>query len=247
MAPSGQTAALDALVARFLDEQLLKAVSLVNMDRKQEYNQVVLVGDAMDTRPFRLPWPAGTVIYLVAAGEVHEMAEAVLAEQGVRVPRGCLLRRVAASLPQQMQQQQGDGAGSLEAALERAGFRGDRLSVWGLQGCTTLGLGPADVEGILTDASNLAAFDSLILGELPAMGRDEVDNLMASFGLLGAPVDVLQQQGSERLDASAWPGEVRPWLFISHQKRLSLRQMGIYSEHVAAAEDADEDFEGNFS
>lgn len=33
------------------------------------------------------------------------------------------------------------------------------------------------------------------------MGRDEVDNLMASFGLLGAPVDVLQQQGSERLDA----------------------------------------------
>lgn len=42
MAPSGQTAALDALVARFLDEQLLKAVSLVNMDRKQV--TLILIG-----------------------------------------------------------------------------------------------------------------------------------------------------------------------------------------------------------
>lgn len=26
------------------------------------------MGDGFDTRPFRLPWPAGTVIYLVAPG-----------------------------------------------------------------------------------------------------------------------------------------------------------------------------------
>jgi hypothetical protein len=42
-------------------------------------------------------------------------------------------------------------------------------------------------------------------------------------------------------------GEPRPWLFVAHQKRLSLLQMGIYSEHAAAAEETDEDFFGNFS
>lgn len=50
-------------------EQVLKAVGLANVARKQEYNQVVLVGDGMDTRPFRLPWPTGTVLYLVAPGQ----------------------------------------------------------------------------------------------------------------------------------------------------------------------------------
>lgn len=52
----------------------------------------------MDTRPFRLPWPEGTVLYMVAPPEVHEVAEAVLAQQGAAVPRGCLLRRVRADL-----------------------------------------------------------------------------------------------------------------------------------------------------
>ena len=97
----------------------------------QEYNQVVLVGDAFDTRPFRLPWPEGTVIFCVASAEAHRIAEAALKEQQARVPRGCLLRRVPAEL------QADDSGGSFAAALERAGFRGDRLSVWVLQVCTS--------------------------------------------------------------------------------------------------------------
>ncbi len=56
--------------------------------------------------------------------EVHQQAELALKAQGARVPRGCLLRRVPADL------QSGD---SFAAALERAGFRGDRLSFWVLQ------------------------------------------------------------------------------------------------------------------
>lgn len=55
---------------------------------------MVLVGDGMDTRPFRLPWPEGTVMFLVAPPESHELAEAVLQAAQARVPRGCLLRRV---------------------------------------------------------------------------------------------------------------------------------------------------------
>jgi hypothetical protein len=36
-------------------------------------------------------------------------------------------------------------------------------------------------------------------------------------------------------------------MFTAQQLRLSLQQMGIYEDHVAAAEAADEDFFGHFS
>ncbi len=84
----------------------------------------MLLGDGMDSRPFRLPWPPGTLLYVVAPPEVHELAEAVLSQAEARVPRGCLLRRVNADLQH---------GGSIINELERAGFRADRLSVWALQ------------------------------------------------------------------------------------------------------------------
>ena len=37
------------------------------------------------------------------------------------------------------------------------------------------------------------------------------------------------------------------WLFSSQQLRLSLAQMDIYTTHLAAAEEVDEDFSGHFS
>ena len=85
---------------------------------------MVLLGDAFDTRPFRLPWPEGTVIYCVAPAAAHQQADAAFKAQQARVPRGCLLRRVPAELHQD---------GSFASALERSGLRGDRLSVWVVQ------------------------------------------------------------------------------------------------------------------
>lgn len=43
------------------------------------------------------------------------------------------------------------------------------------------------------------------------------------------------------------PAAARPWLFVAQQKRLSCREMGLYADHVAAAEEVDEDFFGHFS
>jgi O-methyltransferase involved in polyketide biosynthesis len=112
--------------ARFLDDQVLLALNSVNTGRDQPYNQLVLVGDGYCTRPFRLNVPIGTVIYLVAPGEVHERAEALLAEQPVkaRVPRGCLLKRIDCNFIE---------GNSCANTLERAGYRADRVSVWALQ------------------------------------------------------------------------------------------------------------------
>jgi O-methyltransferase involved in polyketide biosynthesis len=60
--------------------------------------QVVLLGCGMDTRPFRLGWPRGTLLFLLAPGEVHAAAEQALRAAGAAVPSGCLLRRVPIDL-----------------------------------------------------------------------------------------------------------------------------------------------------
>ncbi len=69
------------------------------------------------------------------------------------------------------------------------------------QGANRFGLSEVDLHAILDDASNLAAFDSLLLGELPAMQRGQVESLMAAYGLLGTPIPFEGQPGSERLQA----------------------------------------------
>lgn len=56
------------------------------------------MGDAFDTRPYRLPWPEGTLLFLVAPRDVHQRAAERIKASGARVPRGCLLRRVPADL-----------------------------------------------------------------------------------------------------------------------------------------------------
>ena len=45
--------AFDDLATRFVDDSLATAIGLVNMDLRQEYRQVVLLGCGMDTRPYR--------------------------------------------------------------------------------------------------------------------------------------------------------------------------------------------------
>lgn len=109
----------DLLATKFVDESVLNIASMVNMNREQEYSQVVLVGDGTCTRFCRLPWPQGTVIFLVAPAEVHERAEAILAtcDEKVVAPRGCLLRRVDCDLRGHQ------SPNSLVTALEAKGFR----------------------------------------------------------------------------------------------------------------------------
>jgi len=75
-AESRADAAADAVATRFLDEAVLTATTTVADNR--DYRQVVLVGAATDTRPFRLPWYEGTVIYLIASPETHQEAAAAL-------------------------------------------------------------------------------------------------------------------------------------------------------------------------
>jgi hypothetical protein len=126
-----------------------------------------------------------------------------------------------------------------------------------------LNLNKASISSIFADISNLAALESLLFGELPATTATGVENLLASFGLLGAhfePGSVAQHIESIDKSTSWWKellstglGEVknvekeRPLLFRAQQRRLSLQEIEMYESHVSAAEEVDEDFFGNFS
>jgi methyltransferase (TIGR00027 family) len=73
--PGHQTSAPDPAVsifARFFDDSVCRAVA------DAAIGQVVIVGAAMDTRAFRLDWPAGLRLFEVDAAEIFEHKEAVL-------------------------------------------------------------------------------------------------------------------------------------------------------------------------
>jgi len=240
----------DIISAKFIDESVLNIASMVNMNREQEYSQVVLIGDGTCSRFCRLPWPAGTVIYLVAPAEVHERAEAILKGRNALAPRGSLLRRVSCNL--------GSCDTKLSDVLKDKGFRGDRVSVWGLNGIRALGLSMEAVEHIFSEIVNAAAFESIILGEFPTISVLNLENFLAKYGLGGnhIPLQIVCDQCIPGYEGqSDWmlalesfeTREECPRLFRATQRRVSLDEMEMYNSHVAAAEEVDEDFFGNFS
>ncbi|KAK9904038.1 hypothetical protein WJX75_003147 [Coccomyxa subellipsoidea] len=212
------------------------------MDLDQETRQVVLVGCGLDTRPYRLPWPGGTVLFEVAGADAHALAASRLKETGAHVPRACLLRRVSASLGSE---------DSFAASLTSAGLRGDRLSLWALQGLPALGLDRAAMQTVLTDVANMAAFGSILAGELPVMSRSAAEDLLAEFGFLGRVISAHQlnlpdSNLPEELQEEVQQEEEQRWLFVARCQQRSSQEMDTYADHVAAMEEAGEDFFGNF-
>ncbi|GLI62504.1 hypothetical protein VaNZ11_005160 [Volvox africanus] len=75
--------AMDVIATAHVDRLLLNvtALSAVNRITQGDYRQVVLLGDAMDTRPFRLPLAPGTAIFMVAPEVAHAAAATALASE----------------------------------------------------------------------------------------------------------------------------------------------------------------------
>lgn len=65
--PMPVTALMDVLSTVYCDAQLESALNAASLNTlaKGDYRQVVLLGDGFDTRPFRFPWPPGTLIFMV--------------------------------------------------------------------------------------------------------------------------------------------------------------------------------------
>lgn len=144
--------------------------------------------------------------------------------------------------------------------LERAGFRADKLSVWALQGYPVSTPPVPSLQRLLVETTGMAAFGSIVAGQLPPMPAQQASNLLGEFGLLGsvrdfgsAGADYAGEAGDtqgawERLTAQHGVAEGEaPRLFCAQHTRLSLVQMQAREDHIRAAEEAGEDFFGNFS
>lgn len=54
-----------------------------------------------------------------------------------------------------------------------------------MQGLPAMGLDREAMRSVLAEMSELAAFSSIVMGELPPMPRSQAENLLGESGLLG--------------------------------------------------------------
>jgi methyltransferase (TIGR00027 family) len=120
--------------ARFYDDYFAEA-------SRTGLRQVVIVASGLDSRPYRLSWPAGTTLYEIDQPEVIEFKTTTLSELGA-VP-GADHRPVGIDLREDW-----------PAALQRAGFDATQPTAWLAEG-VLIGFLPPEAEVRLLD--NVAA------------------------------------------------------------------------------------------
>ena len=243
--------------------------------------QVVLLSGASedelgDARRRSLPWPRGTVIYEdgydgVAVSVEEEAERERVAKEATS--SGSLHRPVKC-VPAELGTAGASGSGiaaALSMALEEAGLRGERGSVWVCEGWGRLG--EAAQEGVLGAFELLAAEGCVLVGILTikvatVRGYDDADavhgwrelprELEARFGahglrVQGVPCDELQAAGGDNTSegaASAVTSELEgsgSYVFTARQMRLSEAQIEVVRNAVGEDGDwVDEDgFEDN--
>ena len=131
---------------KFLDDAIVRAV------REKGFTQVVILAAGMDTRGFRLDWPAGLTLFEVDRDDVFGWKEPIL-ERLKAVPK-CDRRVVRTDL-----------TGNWTAALTSAGFDPSRPTAFLLEGLLMY-LREADVERLLESLSSVAARGSWFAGDV---------------------------------------------------------------------------------
>ncbi|HZC51805.1 MAG TPA: class I SAM-dependent methyltransferase [Mycobacterium sp.] len=118
-----------AVRTKFFDEFFLDATNA-------GIEQVVILASGLDSRAYRLPWPAGTVVYEVDQPQVIEFKTRTLAELGAAPTAD--RRTVAVDLRDDW-----------PAALRAAGFDAARPTAWSAEGL--LGYLPPEAQDRLLD------------------------------------------------------------------------------------------------
>ncbi|XP_018474540.1 O-methyltransferase 1, chloroplastic [Raphanus sativus] len=136
------------LATKFIDDKLLQTAKRID-----GLKQVVLFTDGMDTRPYRLNWPASTMIFDVSPQKVFDIASDKLQGVGARLPKGCMFFHIPVE------------SGDIEQCLRSKGFSGNRPSIWAMQGLPLES--QSSFEAILSAVSSLAINESYLIGELP--------------------------------------------------------------------------------
>ncbi|KZV32348.1 hypothetical protein F511_03631 [Dorcoceras hygrometricum] len=219
------------LATKFIDDKLLDV-----MRTNDELRQVVLMTDGMDTRPYRLNWPASTIIFDVSPERIFKQSVQKFEDVGAKTPRRCLLLHVPSE------------TSDIQQHLQSKGFIGSRASVWVVQGFPISSL--ATLKDILAVFSNLATKGCLLFGEMPVwLGDTEngttsttrwMDKLFTGHGLRVKLLDY--EQVADDLGRELARDRYINVLFVAEQLRFSDDQMSFWrAEFQRIEEDDDEE------
>lgn len=159
-----------SLRTRFLDDGLMSAV------RDGDIRQVVLLAAGMDTRAFRLSWPAGVAVYELDRDDVFDVKEPVLAALEAKPTCDRRILRV-------------DLAGDWVPRLLAEGFDTARPAAFLTEGLLMY-LRPDAAESVVRGISSIAADGSWI--GLDAVNNEMIDSpftapYMKKLAELGVP------------------------------------------------------------
>lgn len=153
------------LRTRYFDDRLLDAA-------RAGVRQVVLLAAGLDTRAFRLDWPAGTRLFEVDLPELISFKEKVLADQGAQP--ACTRTAVAADLREDW-----------PAALRDAGFDAAAPTVWLVEG-VLMYLTPEDGARVLEGVELLSAPGSRLAVEHVNRAYIDLPQMAPAMGKLAA-------------------------------------------------------------
>ncbi len=205
------TATFQPIRTRFFDDLLLRATA------QKQIRQVVLLAAGLDTRAFRLSWPAGTRLFELDQPGLLDYKARLLSAAGAIA--ACERNTIGVDL----------AAESWPEALYAAGFTPEERTVWLLEGFLFY-LEEADVLQMLDQVSALAAPGSWLgldvtnramltspwrrdwLESLRRAGtpqRSAMDEPEAVLGARGWQVTVVQP-GEDAANYGRWPYPVAP-------------------------------------
>lgn len=220
------------IATRFIDDKMLSTLQTVD-----DFRQVVLLTDGMDTRPYRLNWPRSTMIFDISPQKVFEITTQKLEGVGAKISRSCFFAHVPLE------------SSNIEEILRNKAFKGTRPSIWAFQGLPLVNL--EKLKEILCIVSNLATNRSLLLGELPTWFADAEVGTKATkrrwmeklFMSNGFRVEMIgYDEVAKKLGKIAAEEGEENLLFTAHQLRFSDDQMEIWRKELQRVEEeADEE------
>jgi methyltransferase (TIGR00027 family) len=180
---------------RFFDDFLLEVTD------RHGLRQVVILAAGLDTRAFRLDWPAGTTLFEIDQPHVLEYKQAVLQSAGAQP--ACARRTIALDLTE-----------AWEEALVQAGFEAGQPAAWLLEGFLFY-LPDVQMVQVLEQVSAMAAAGSWL-------GCDLINRLVLSSPWTHAWVQMQADMGAPWLGALDDP----QGFFSKRGWQVSLTQAG---------------------
>jgi methyltransferase (TIGR00027 family) len=195
--------------------------------------QVVILASGLDSRAYRLDWPAGTTVYEIDQPQVLAYKSTTLAENGVSPSAD--RREVPIDLRQDW-----------PAALRAAGFDPAARTAWLAEGL--LMYLPAEAQDrLFTQISELSAPGSRVAAETaPAHADERRQQMRERFKKvadeigLEETIDVgeLMYRDDHRADVAQWLDE-HGWSARAQRSTDEMRRLGRWIEDVPLADDKD--------